>query len=138
MASIPIESAGLIAAIALAILHIALASHSASMQRSYRWTASARDEQLAPLHGVAGRLARANSNFLETFPLFAAATLLVIATHAQSSWSAWGTCLYLAGRVAYLPLYAAGVFLVRSLAWNLATAGIVALCVAAIVGNPAA
>jgi uncharacterized MAPEG superfamily protein len=32
----------------------------------------------------------------------------------------WGAQLYFWGRLAYLPLYALGVFLVRSLAWNLA------------------
>jgi uncharacterized MAPEG superfamily protein len=37
----------------------------------------------------------------------------------------WGAQLYLWGRVAYLALYAAGVFLLRSLAWNVATLGIV-------------
>jgi uncharacterized MAPEG superfamily protein len=31
------------------------------------------------------------------------------------------------GRVLYLPLYASGVFLARSLAWNVATFGIVLL-----------
>jgi uncharacterized MAPEG superfamily protein len=33
----------------------------------------------------------------------------------------------LLGRVLYLPLYAFGVFLVRSLAWNVETLGIVLL-----------
>jgi uncharacterized MAPEG superfamily protein len=32
--------------------------------------------------------------------------------------------LYLGGRLVYLPLYAFGVYLVRSLVWNIATAGI--------------
>ncbi len=36
-----------------------------------------------------------------------------------------GVQLYFWGRVAYLALYAGGVFLVRSLVWNVATAGIV-------------
>jgi uncharacterized MAPEG superfamily protein len=37
----------------------------------------------------------------------------------------WGVQLYFWGRVAYLALYAAGVFLLRSLAWNVAALGIV-------------
>ena len=36
----------------------------------------------------------------------------------------WGAVLYFAARVAYVPLYASGVFLVRSLVWNVATLGI--------------
>jgi uncharacterized MAPEG superfamily protein len=37
----------------------------------------------------------------------------------------WGVQLYFWGRVTYLALYAAGVFLLRSLAWNVAALGIV-------------
>jgi hypothetical protein len=44
------------------------ASHAASLQRGYRRTASARDQEVAPLTGVAGRLDRALRNFSETFP----------------------------------------------------------------------
>ncbi len=33
--------------------------------------------------------------------------------------------MYLAARVVYVPLYAFGVFLARSLVWNVGTAGIV-------------
>jgi uncharacterized MAPEG superfamily protein len=87
---------------------------------------------------MAGRLARANSNFLETFPFFAAAIVAVLATGTHSPWSKWGVILYISGRVAYLLLYAFGVFLVRSLAWNVAIAGIVAVYVALILSVPVA
>jgi uncharacterized MAPEG superfamily protein len=124
------ELLGLVVAAALGLVHIVLASHSASLQRGYRWTAGPRDEPLPPLRGIAGRLARANANFLETFPFFAAAILAVLATGTHSPWSKWGVILYVSGRIAYLPLYAFGVFLVRSMAWNVALAGIVAVYVA--------
>lgn len=124
------ELLGLVAAAALGLVHIVLASHSASLQRGYLWTAGPRDETLPPLSGIAGRLARANANFLETFPFFAAAILAVVATGGGSSWSKWGVILYVAGRIAYLPLYTFGVFLVRSLAWNVSVAGITAIYVA--------
>ncbi len=124
------EVLGLTAAAMLGLVHIVLASHSASLQRGYRWSAGPRDELLAPLAGTAGRLARANANYLETFPFFAAGVLAVLATGTHSIWSKWGVMLYIAGRVAYLPLYASGVFLVRSMAWNVAIAGIVAVYVA--------
>lgn len=124
------ELLGLVAAAALGLVHIVLASHAASLQRGYRWSAGPRDEPLPPLGGIAGRLARANANFLETFPFFAAGILAVLATGANSSWSRWGVMLYLGGRIAYLPLYAFGVFLVRSLAWNVSLAGITAIYIA--------
>ncbi len=127
------ELPGLVAAAVLGLVHIVLASHSASIQRGYRWSAGPRDEPLAPLRGIAGRLARANTNFLETFPFFAAAVVAVLATGSYSPWSKWGVILYLGGRIAYLPLYAFGVYLVRSLAWNVAIAGIAAIYVGLLV-----
>jgi uncharacterized MAPEG superfamily protein len=128
-----IELPGLVVAAALGLLHIVLAAQAASLQRGYRWSAGPRDEPMPPLTGVAGRLARANANFLETFPFFAAAIVAVIATAAYSAWSRWGVILYIGGRIAYLPLYALGVFLVRSMVWNVATAGIAAVFISLLV-----
>ncbi len=130
MNALSTELMGLATAASLGLVHIVLASQAASLQRGYRWTAGPRDEPLPPLDGIAGRLARANANFLETFPFFAAAVVAVLAADTHSPWSKWGVILYISGRIAYLPLYAFGVFLVRSLAWNVAIAGIVATYVA--------
>ena len=128
--TIDFELRMLFAAIVLGFVHLVAASHAASVQRGYRWTASARDEPLPPLTGVAGRLARASANFAETFPYFAALVLAVEATGHRDAYSYWGAALYVGARVVYLPLYAFGVFLVRSLVWNVGTAGIALLLVA--------
>jgi uncharacterized MAPEG superfamily protein len=110
--------------IVLGLVQIVLASHAASLQRGYVWTASSRDDAVPALTGVAGRLARALQNFIETFPLFAAAILIAHVAGAHSWMTEWGVQLYFWGRVIYLALYAAGVFLLRSLTWNIATLGI--------------
>jgi uncharacterized MAPEG superfamily protein len=125
-----IELTLLALSVGLGFVHIVLASHSASLQRGYRWTASSRDEPVEPLHGAAGRLDRALGNFLETFPLFAAVVLAADASGRHDALTEWGAQLYFWGRVAYLPVYAAGVPLVRSLAWNVATMGILLSLVA--------
>ena len=111
--------------IGLGLVQIVLTSHAASLQRGYVWTASARDEAVPALTGVAGRLARALQNFVETFPLFAAAVLTAHIAARHNWMTEWGAQLYFWARVAYLALYAAGVFLLRSLVWNVATLGIV-------------
>ena len=118
----------------LGIVQIVAASHSASLQRGYRYTASPRDDTVPPLRGLAGRLDRALRNFLETFPLFAAAVLLAHASGTHNAFTEWGARLYFWGRVAYVPLYALGVPLVRSLVWNVATVGIMLLLLAALWG----
>jgi uncharacterized MAPEG superfamily protein len=123
----------LAAAVVLGFVHLIAASHSASLQRGYRWTAGARDETLPPLTGVAGRLARASANFAETFPYFAALVLAVEITGHRDAYSYWGSALYVGARVVYLPLYGFGVFLVRSLVWNVGAAGIL-LLLAALLG----
>jgi uncharacterized MAPEG superfamily protein len=64
------------------------------------------------------------SNFLETLPLFAACVLMAHAMDVHNWMTEWGAQFYFWARVAYLPLYAFGVVLVRSLAWSVATAGI--------------
>ena len=110
--------------VVLGIVQIIAASHAASLQRGYRWTASPRDEKAEPLRGVAGRLDRALRNFVETFALFAAVVLVAYLTDTHNALTEWGARLYFWGRVAYVLLYAAGIPLVRSLVWNVATIGI--------------
>jgi uncharacterized MAPEG superfamily protein len=61
----------------------------------------------------------------KTFPLFTAAILIAYVIHRHSSMTVWGAQLYFWGRLAYVPLYAFGAPLVRSLAWNVATIGII-------------
>jgi len=126
-----IELATLSFSILLGFVHIVLSSHAVSMQRGYRWTASARDDAVPPLSGLAGRLDRALHNYLETFPFFAAAVLTAHVTDRHGSLTIWGTQLYFWARVAYLPLYAFGIPLVRSVVWNIAAIGI-ALILAAL------
>ena len=116
--------------VVLGIVQIVAASHAASLQRGYQWTASSRDEKVSPLQGVAGRLDRALRNFLETFPLFAAVVLAAHVTDTHNALTALGAQLYFWARLAYALLYAAGVPVVRSLVWNVATVGILLLVAA--------
>src|SRR6266700_4442512 len=124
------ELAMLAASCGLCLIQIVISSHAARLQRGYRWSASSRDAEVPPLSGVAGRLERALRNFLETFPAFVAAVLLVHALRRESALSEWGAGLYFSARLVYLLLYAAGVPLLRSLVWNVAFVGIVLLLLA--------
>ena len=126
------EMATLAGACGLGLVHIVAASHSASLQRGYRWSASARDEPQPPLTGIAGRLQRASANYGETFPFFVAAILMADLAGAHDWRTVWGSALYLGARVIYLPLYAGGIFLIRSLVWNVAIVGIALLIWAAV------
>jgi uncharacterized MAPEG superfamily protein len=124
-----IELRMLICSVVLGFVHIVAASHAASLQRGYRWAASARDGE-APLTGVAGRLDRALRNFSETFPLFAALVFAAYAVGRHDALTEFGAVFYFVARLIYLPLYAFGVPLVRSLVWNVATLGMALILVA--------
>jgi len=120
-----IELTMLALAVVLGLVQILLSARAKTLQTGYRWAAGPRDEPRPPLTAMAGRLERALQNFLETFPLFAAAILIAHAAGRHDWMTEWGAQLYFWGRLIYLPLYAFGVYLVRSLAWNVATLGII-------------
>jgi uncharacterized MAPEG superfamily protein len=115
--------------IVLGFVHIVLSSHATSAQFGYRWTASPRDELKGPPEGLAGRLQRALANFSETFPYFAAAVLMAQTMDRHGALTVWGAELYFWARAAYLPLYALGIPVVRSLVWNVAAVGIVLILI---------
>jgi uncharacterized MAPEG superfamily protein len=113
------------ASIVLGLLQLIAASHLISFQRGYRWTASDRDQAVPPLHGLANRVDQATTNFLETFPFFAALVLAAHITNKHGALTIWGAHLYFWGRIGYVLAAAAGLGLLRSmLFWNTALAGI--------------
>ena len=120
-----VELTMLALSVVLGLVQIVLNAQSKNMQHGYWWAAGPRDEARPPLTGIAGRLERALLNFLETFPLFAAAVLIAQAAGRHDWMTVWGAQLYFWGRVAYVPLYVLGVPLARSLVWNVATFGII-------------
>ena len=120
----------LAAAVVIGLVQLLWGAAAARRQQGLKWAAGPRDEA-RPLDGVAARLDRALRNFLETFPFFAAAVILAYLGGKLGDLTLWGSVLYVAGRALYVPLYAAGVPLVRSLAWFAAMIGLI-LVVAAI------
>jgi len=76
---------------------------------------------------------RASANFRETFPLFAAAVLVVYLAGRIGSLSAHGALVYVVARAVYLPLYAFGVPVVRSLVWVVSMIGLGMVLVAMVV-----
>jgi uncharacterized MAPEG superfamily protein len=109
----------------LALVHIFAAVRVKTRQYGTSWNVGARDEALEPPQPIVGRLARAQANFYETFPLYAAAALIVSLAHLNDRMTAIGALLWIGGRVVYLPLYAMGVPYVRTAAWAVSLVGIV-------------
>ncbi|ATQ43388.1 MAPEG family protein [Caulobacter mirabilis] len=109
----------------LAFVQILLFDFARTGQYGLKWNTGPRDEtDLPPLSAQAGRLKRAQDNLFETLPLFIAAVLIAHVADRNGVLTHWGTAIYLAGRVAYVPLYAFGVRNIRSLAWLVSIAGL--------------
>ncbi|MCF7751100.1 MAPEG family protein [Bacillus subtilis subsp. subtilis] len=122
-----IEIKMLVWSMLLGLVHLFAASSAVTHERGLAWNASSRDGQNPPVRPLTGRLQRAQANFMETFPFFAAAVLVVVLTQRQDGLTALAVQLYFWARVIYLPLYAAGVPYVRSLVWLASLVGIVLL-----------
>src|SRR6266480_4803775 len=126
-----IELRFLVASVILGLVHLIAASHLISFQYGYRWTASDREEAMPPLRGLANRVDQATTNFLETFPFFAALVLIAHITNHDGALTLWGAHLYFWGPVGYLLAAALGYGLVRSMVfWNTALTGMVLFLVA--------
>ena len=108
----------------LALVHIFAAVRVKTRQYGTRWNVGARDEALPPPEPLVGRLARAQANYLETFPLMAAAVLIVTIASLETRWTAIGAIVWLAARILYLPLYALGVPVVRTVVFTVSVIGI--------------
>ncbi|BAK64790.1 hypothetical protein SLG_01150 [Sphingobium sp. SYK-6] len=123
----PIELAILAWGCVLGLVHIFAAAHVKTRQYGTTWNMGARDEALPPAEPVVGRLTRAQSNFFETFPIVAIAILIDWAAGLLGTTTTWGAFLWLGARIVYLPLYAAGVPVVRTLAFGVSLIGIAML-----------
>lgn len=113
----------LFAATVLGLLHMAVASFTFKAQVGNRYSVGPRDQDLRPT-GMAGRMARAQSNFMETYAFFAVLIILVHLTGSAGAYSQWGASLYLGGRILFLPLYASDIPWLRTISWKIATFGL--------------
>lgn len=118
----------------LGLVHIFAAIHVKTRQYGTAWNVGPRDEALPPPSPLAGRLSRAQANFSETFPIAAAAILIVTVAGLTSRWTALGAELWLFARLLYLPLYATGVRYVRSAVFAVSLVGIALLLWPALFG----
>ena len=108
----------------LGIVHIFVAVRFKTRQYGTKWNVGPRDEEMPPPDPMAGRLARAQANFFETFPVAAAAILIVHVARLEDRWTALGAVAWLGARLVYLPLYALGVPVLRTIAFTVSVVGL--------------
>jgi uncharacterized MAPEG superfamily protein len=123
-------------AILLGFIQLSWAAVAARKQQGLAWARGPRDED-KPVTGKAARLERAFRNYMETFPLFAAAVIAAMTVEKTGMLTWWGALIYVAARIIYVPLYVLGVPGLRTLVWFISIFGLLAVTIALFIPNGA-
>jgi uncharacterized MAPEG superfamily protein len=118
--------------VVLGLVQLVIATSLATRDQGLPYNLSPRDLPPPPVGIVAARFLRAFGNFRETFVYFAVAVLVVTLTAKNSSSSALGAQLYFWARLIYVPVYAAGIPVLRTLIWAASIVGLVMVLLAAL------
>lgn len=110
--------------VVLLVAHVLLQGMFATKELGTDWNAGPRDDNKQPAGKLAGRAARASSNFRETYPAFVALAAGLLFTGETAGLGLTGAIIWFVGRIAYYPLYLAGIPYVRSLVWLGSMAGL--------------
>ena len=121
----PVELKILTLGAVLLVVYIFTATRFKTAQYGRKWNVGPRDEALPPPSPMTGRTIRAQANFQETFPIAIVALLGVVLANKTSAMTELGGWIWLGARVVYLPLYAAGVPVIRTVVWTVGIAGLV-------------
>ena len=128
----PVELKVLGYAALLQVAQFILMAVPVNLQLGVAYTGGNRDVQ-EQATGVPGRLKRALDNHFEGLILFTIAVLVVVLGEASSELTEDCAWAYLWARVLYVPAYASGVFLVRSLIWGVGFIATIIMLVVALV-----
>lgn len=115
------ELVALEVSVLLFMAHVAVQATYARNEFGESYLLTPRDEQLKVKGIVAARAERALANFVENYGPFVALDLGLIATGQTGG---WGAIVWIVARILYLPVYLAGIQVVRTLCW---LAGIIGL-----------
>jgi len=115
--------------VVLLLVQIVLQAASSSSELGLPYAMSPRDEGREPRSVYARRIRRALNNLLETYPAFVGLALALVISNKAGGVGAIGAEIYLAARVLYLIVYAAGVSVVRTLFWCLSIIGLIMMLV---------
>ena len=114
----------------LALVQLFIAAALRNKETGSAYNVGPRDEPGPPVGIVTGRLQRAHRNLLETLPVFIGAILIVHVTNRYGQLTYWGAWIYLIARIIYVPLYALGIPVARSIAFQVSLLGLTLLLIA--------
>jgi len=118
----------LAASVVLLLVHVLWQGTSFTRDVGPGYNMGPRDKE-RPVSVATGRLERALSNYLETYPAFIALALGLAVTGQTGGVGAAGAVVWLVARIVYLPLYVYGVFRIRSIVWFSSVIGLLLMLV---------
>jgi uncharacterized MAPEG superfamily protein len=107
----------IIVLLVLALFVVQIFLQETSRYRFNLWTIMGNRDEPPEDSLVAARLNRAKNNMMEALPLFLGLALLALVKGGNTGPAVHGAIIFLVARVAYVPIYAAGVPVLRSLVW---------------------
>ncbi len=118
--------------VVLGLVQLVIATTLALKDQGPVYNTSPRDLPPPPVTVLTGRFQRAFGNFRETFVYFAVAVLIVTLLNKTNATTALGAQLYFWTRVVYVPVYAAGIPVARTVLWTASVVGLVMVLLGAL------
>ncbi|OCP01692.1 MULTISPECIES: MAPEG family protein [unclassified Ensifer] len=106
------------------IVQVFVAAQFQTRQHGLAWSLSSREAAMPRPTPLVGRLKRAQTNFLETFPFASSALLAVEITGRGNGMTEAGAILWLSARIAFWLAYAIGIPVLRSVLFSASIIGI--------------
>jgi uncharacterized MAPEG superfamily protein len=118
--------------VVLGLVQLAVITALAIKDQGAPYNLSTRDAPPPPVSLLTARLQRAFGNYRESFVYFAVSVLMVTALAKNNPTSALGAQIYFWSRLIYIPAYAAGIPVVRTVIWTASIVGVVMVLGAAL------
>ncbi len=116
--------------VVLLLVQITLQAVSSILELGLTYAMSPHDEGREARGLYAGRIARALYNLLETYPAFVALALALAMTGKTGGLGYLGAQVWFWARIIYVPVYIAGIPVVRTLIWAASVVGLVMMLIA--------
>ncbi len=114
--------------VVLLIVHILIQLFLKMQDSSLSFLLTARDEE-KPASEMSSRISRGLRNFGETYPAFIGLALALMVTSKTGGIAATGAWIWFWCRVAYIPIFAAGIWGLRTAVWLLSIVGLVMMLI---------
>ena len=126
--ALPTELTVLAWSVVLLLVHIVAQTLSLVKDGGLAYAMSNRDGEVA-ISLVTDRLTRGLRNFVETYGAFVGLSLALAATDKTGGLGAVGTLVWFWARVFYIPIFAAGVPVLRTGVWTVSVVGLVMMLI---------